>query len=204
MIYGRAMRIWLAIALVVVGCKKNAETPSATTTAGSQAGSAAASADAAATVAVAPAPDAAAAPAPIDEDKLLETEAIGPLKIGMVEADAIKALGAPKTKSKVIEEGATGSFVSDWTFDGAALHMAADKKKGPFKVASISVTKPPHATARGIKVGSTLAELINAYPRTVEDGSDPNMFLVGSIYGGLLFKLEKAVVTEIFLGAMAE
>ena len=82
--------------------------------------------------------------------------------------------------------------------------MAAEKKKGPFKIASISVMKPPHATARGIKVGSTLAEVAKAYPRNVEEGGDPNHYLVGSVYGGLLFKLEKDVVIEIFLGAAAE
>ena len=202
MIYRRAMRIWLAVLLVVVGCKKNAEKSPPSAGSGSQV----AAADAPAPVVAPATPDAApSGPAPIDEEKLLDSESIGPLKLGMADADVIKVLRAPKRKTPVLEEGATGSFVSDWTWDGVALHMAADTKKGPFKVASISVGKPPHATARGIHVGSTLAELAKTYPRATEEGNDdPNIFLVGSVYGGLLFKLEKDVVTEIFLGAMAE
>jgi hypothetical protein len=202
LIYRAAMRIWLAVAVVVVGCKKNAEQAGPSPGSGSQA-VAAVAADAAVTVAP---PDAAApaGPAPIDEDTLLDVEAIGPLKLRMPEADVIELLGKPAQRSKVIEEGATGLFVSTWTWDGVAMHMAAEAKKGPFKVATISVGKPPHATARGIKVGSTLAELEKTYPRSTEEGNnDPSLYLVGSVYGGLLFRLKDGAVTEIFLGAMA-
>ncbi len=183
------MRIWGAVLVIQLvayaGCTRNAEKPPASPA--NRGDDVVAS----------------GTPAPVD-DKLLAIEHVGPLRLGMSDAAVASAIGAPTHKSPVIEEAATGSFVSNWSWDGIALHMAAETKTGPFEVAAISVSKPPHATARGIKVGSTLAELQATYPRTTEQGDhDPNLFLVGSVYGGLLFKLEQDAVTEIFLGAMA-
>ena len=146
-----------------------------------------------------------AGPAPIDDDKFLETETIGALKLRMNEAGVKAALGAPKSKSKPIEEGATGNWVSDWSWPGVRLKMASPKKAGPFVIDAIEITAPSTlATSRGIKIGSTRNEVAKAYPKSDEETNDPKkQFLVGSVYGGLLFELDNDKVANMFLGAMA-
>ena len=55
--------------------------------------------------------------------KLLDIEDVGPLRIGMRDAEVASAIGTPAQRSPVLEDGATGPFVSEWTFSGIALHM---------------------------------------------------------------------------------
>lgn len=151
-------------------------------------------------------PDAAlAALPPVDVDHIFDWETIGGFKLGMDERKVLGVLGQPKSKGFPTEEGATGDFVSDWEWKGITVGMAAGRRSGPFHVRSISVDTPStFATSRGIHVGSTLAELSKIYPRNTEEGNaDPNQYLVGSVYGGELFTLEKDKVASIFLGAMA-
>ena len=153
-----------------------------------------------------PPPDApvATGPLPVDSDKLLDDEAIGPLLFGMKDADAVKLLGAPKKKTLPVEEGATGEFASTWTWPGVTLEMVSEKRTGPAKVRLITVTAPTaYATKRGIKIGSKLTEIAAAYPKSDEGSDDPTQFLVGSPYGGLLFVLKGDAVAEILLGPMA-
>src|SRR5689334_16428331 len=177
------MQKWLALAVVLVGCKHHTEAPHSAVANGSLPPTRA---------------DAAAAPAPIDPDRFLDEETIGPIKRGMSEAELKQVLGKPMETSDVQEEPATGDFVTAWSWDGVRVFMVADGKRGPFKVNAIHVTKPPFATSRGIKVGSTLAEISAAYPRS-SGYTDERGYLVGSAYGGLLFTLKKRVVTDMFL-----
>ena len=41
--------------------------------------------------------------------------ALGPLKLGMAEAEIVASLGEPTEKSKPHLEGATGLYVSQWS-----------------------------------------------------------------------------------------
>lgn len=154
------------------------------------------------------APDAPAGPAPVDTDKLMEVEAIGPLRWGMSEAEAMKHLaGAPTSKTKPVEEGATGEYYSNWTWKaaGISLDMTSEKRSSPAKIRLIHASAPcTYATARGIKIGDSLAKVAAAYPKSDEGSDDPTQFLVGSPYGGLLFVLkDEKTVSEIILGPMA-
>lgn len=62
------------------------------------------------------------------------------------------------------------------------------------------------ATTRGIKIGSTEAEVRKAYQdvENKEESEAGKSFVAGSIYGGVIFTLEKGRVVEIFMGAAAE
>lgn len=211
--------MWILVVLAVVGCegKKNAEKG------GSAAGSqvvAATPGDAAAPVVVdaavvanvdaavaAPADAALSDPKTLDYEHLLDWETIGPLKLGMSDAKVTKLLGAPKKRSFPQEEAATGSFVTDWEWpQGIVIGMASDmQRSGPYRVRSIEVFAPStFGTSRGVVIGTPLSELPRFYMRNIDEGrDDPNEYLVGSVYGGMLFTLKDDKVVSIFLGAMA-
>jgi hypothetical protein len=214
------MRTWIVVAVTSLGAIAcEGKKPAATT--GSGAGSeivAVAPGDAAAPVidaavvvdAAAPSSlDAAAAladPKTLDYEHLLDWESVGALKLGMPDVKVLKILGAPKKKSFPTEEAATGSFVSDWEWPtGIVVGMAGDKRSGPFVVRSIEVFAPStFGTSRGVKIGTAAAELPHFYMRNIDEGrDDPNEYLVGSVYGGMLFTLKDDKVVSIFLGAMA-
>jgi hypothetical protein len=145
-----------------------------------------------------------------DEFAWLSEESIGPLREGMGTIEVIDLLGAPPEKGEIVEEGATGDWVQDWKFPnaGVALFMRSDTERGAQTIAAITVTAPSeYATKRGIKVGSTQAEVEKAYG-DVEDqdeaGGDSGSFVAGSVYGGIIFSFEAGKVSEIFMGAAAE
>jgi hypothetical protein len=133
-----------------------------------------------------------------------EHEALGPLHVGMSEAEAIKALGKPKTRSKPFDEPATATWVTDWSWPDAALQMYATAKTGPWTARSVSITgKSKLATKRGIHLGSTRADVEHAYPRAPDDPGAPDRYLVGSSYGGMLFFFDAGKVVGIDIGVFA-
>lgn len=209
------MRTWILVALLVVGCSKKKSQPANTVSAGSGSAVVAVTpADAAPPIDAPPSADAGidavalSDPKTLDYEHILTWEAIGGLKLGMDEAKVVKLLGKPAKNSFPEEEGATGDFVSGWEWPskGIVLGMASDKRTGPFTLRTIDITMPSTlATTRGVTIGMAAAELPARYQRNVDEGrDDPNQYLVGSLYGGMMFTLKDDKVAEIFLGAMAE
>jgi hypothetical protein len=83
--------------------------------------------------------------------------------------------------------------------------MVADTRNGPRHVRDVSVSAPrTYATKRGIHVGSTRADVERLYPRSPDDQhDDPSAYLVGSVYGGLLFTFKHDRVASISIGMFA-
>jgi hypothetical protein len=155
-------------------------------------------------VAVAVVVDAAVPDAEPDPTSILDTETIGGLKMGADEKAILAALGAPKHKDKSVQEGATMEFVSDWTWPTASINMVSDTGKPPWKARLISISKTSTLeTSQHIHLGSTRADVEKAYKRSDEDDGKPDQFLVGSIYGGLLFEFKKDRVVTISMGPFA-
>jgi hypothetical protein len=143
-----------------------------------------------------------------DDFAAMKKERIGGLGIGTPAAAAIKALGAPSSKGKILRQEADGNYVQLWTYadKGVELGLSSAKRGGPQTIDSITIKgSSALKTARGIGLGSTAAEVARAYgaEKNVEE-STADSFVVGSIYGGVIFRLAKDKVTEIFLGAAAE
>ncbi len=82
------------------------------------------------------------------------------------------------------------------------------KEKGGFKsIESLTITSPSILqTQRGIRIGSTEAEVIKAYGRfrNAEASKPGELLVAGSIFGGVMFDFQQGRVSRIFIGAAAE
>ena len=100
-----------------------------------------------------------------DEFAAMRNERIGGLRIEGPAADAIKLLGRPTRKGKIVKQEADGNYVQTWEWKskGVAIYMTARKRGGPQEIATIQVTAPSTlTTARGIGIGANLGELMRA------------------------------------------
>lgn len=143
------------------------------------------------------------------DEKALENEALGKLKLGQKAADVAALIGKPDSKAKDTEWAATGEWVQEWTFksQGLTLDMASGSKGGAKTVLTITAEAPCKlATARGIHLGSTVAEVTKAYRdmHDKEQSEDGKTFVAGSVYGGVIFTFTGGKVSQIFIGAAAE
>ena len=143
-------------------------------------------------------------------EAFLKAEHLGGLKLGTAEKDVLKLLGTPETKGDLIKQEADGTFVQTWEYPAKGLSMvmsAGGKKTGAKTVAALTASAPcALATKAGIKIGSDAAAVRKAYAGHADKENPPNAgeFVVGSIYGGIIFNFEKGKVSRIFFGAAAE
>lgn len=137
-----------------------------------------------------------------------DKEQIGKLHLGL-SAQAVKQIipGKPVLGPEELM-GADGAYHQEWKYAeaGITLGMVAKKKGGLKTIDSITLTSPSKLqTQRGIRIGSSEAEVAKAYGpfRNAED-STPESFVAGSIFGGVMFNFEQGKVSRIFIGAAAE
>lgn len=143
------------------------------------------------------------------DDQWVENEALGKIKLGRKAADLAALIGKPDSMGRDIEWEAIGERVQEWRFksQGLTLNMASKSKGGAKTVLSITAEAPSKlATARGIHIGSTIAEVTKAYGKVHDkEGSEPGKtFVAGSVYGGVIFTFTGGKVSRIFIGAAAE
>ncbi|HEY1053043.1 MAG TPA: hypothetical protein VGE39_24905 [Prosthecobacter sp.] len=143
------------------------------------------------------------------EDKPFEGDTLGKLALGQKTEDVVKLLGKPGSKGASTHWEATGQWVQELGYSKQGLHLkvASEAKAGPQTLLMISATAPcALATGRGIKIGSTEAEVRKAYKDVInaEESEAGKTIVAGSIYGGVICTLTKGKVTEIFIGAAAE
>ena len=143
------------------------------------------------------------------DDKWLEKEALGKIKLEQKAADVTALIGKPDSKGKEAEWDAIGEWVQEWRFKshGLTLNMGSRSKGGAKTVLTITATAPSKlATARGIHIGSTIAEVTKAYGKVHDkEQSEPGKtFVAGSVYGGVIFTFTNGKVSQVFIGAAAE
>ena len=135
---------------------------------------------------------------------------LGDLQQGMSDEEVIKEIGKPDKKTKPTYWGATGDYHSDWTYAklGIKLDMVSPTPESDdITVCSITATAPcKFKTPLGVGVGSKDHYVRKMYAKYEKDEhfSNNNTLVIGSIYGGLMFKFKNGVVAEIFIGAGAE
>lgn len=142
-------------------------------------------------------------------DKWVEKEALGKLKLGQKAAEVAALVGQPESKGKHVEWEATGDWVQKWRYksQGLTLNMASQSEGGAKALLTITATAPCKlATARGMRIGSTIAEVTEAYGKVQdkEQSVRGKTFVAGSVYGGVIFTFTGGKVSRIFIGAAAE
>jgi hypothetical protein len=143
------------------------------------------------------------------DDKWLENEALGKISLGRKAADLTPLIGTPESKGKESEWDAIGEWVQEWRFKshGLVLNMSSKSKGGAKSVLTITATAPCKlATARGIHIGSTIADVTKAYGniQAKEESVPGKTFVAGSVYGGVIFTFTDGKVSKMFIGAAAE
>jgi hypothetical protein len=141
--------------------------------------------------------------------KLMQSESLDGLTLGMKAASLTKLLGKPEKTGKEENWEATGEWVQRWSWTklGVTAQMSSKKKGGAKTLLAVTLTAPSErATRKKIRIGSTEAEVVAAYGalRDKETSEAGKTFVAGSPYGGLIFHFTKGKVSEIFLGAAAE
>lgn len=156
-------------------------------------------------------------PAPEDTSERwqISMEGIGPFTVGMRYADALTAPGADVSETCT---GVAGASPSDdqWSGD-VSLWAVASQQDPSSTVTEITVSVPadaasehagePPLTAEGIGVGSTVDDVMTAYPdaRELDDTGIPgrSLYYVQGDSAGLVFTVEpeRGVVWEISVTA---
>lgn len=141
---------------------------------------------------------------------LLAAENLGGLRLDLSERDTLKLLGKPAKQGQLVKQGADGTYVQDWHFPAKGIELTmttGGTKTGAKKIVSITASAPcTLATKLGLKIGSPESAVRKTYAAHVDRDSpvEPGIFVVGSIYGGMIFHFEKGKVSRIFIGAAAE
>lgn len=144
-----------------------------------------------------------------DEFELLNKEKIGDFSLGMTEKDLKGKIPCPLKRDKETLWGADGMYHQSWDYPacGISFGMSSDKKGGKKSIERITITPPSTLkTKRGIGIGSSEQDVIQAYQKEKDtEASKPKeVFVAGSVYGGLIFDFKNDKVVSIFMGAAAE
>ena len=123
----------------------------------------------------------------------------------------VAKLGEPAKKGRKAMSEATAETIQEWSYPdrGLKLAMADDDKRGQ-SITAITIKAPATFKTRlGIGIGSSRKEVLGAYGKLRDpefpSGDNEEVFLAGSIYGGVFFTFNKKdQVSEIFVGAGAE
>lgn len=144
----------------------------------------------------------------VDDFALMKSELIGNIALGDSSAAIRSRHGEPRMTGAIEESPATGSWDQTWTFpDGLTLTMSSSTRSGPQSVSAVTIVSPSTLkTRRGIGIADSREAVERAYGDVRSDDLDvgDDVFVAGSIYGGLVFSFENGLVKEVFLGASAE
>ena len=139
----------------------------------------------------------------------VEDEKVGPLYLGQAASDVVEKVGEPENTTEMQVWGVDGMERQTWKYlsQGISLTMLNDPEQG-LVTDQINLTqKATLKTERGIGVGSSREDVVNAYADNLAsgyEGAGDESVVVGSIYGGIVFTFKENRVTEMFVGAAAE
>jgi hypothetical protein len=148
--------------------------------------------------------------------RLLKTESLSGVKLNMPESEVVRLLGQPESVTPETLNEAFGTYFTDYNYQGGRMvvTLSADSAGGPKTVVVARAEAGANvATFGGIRMGDGLNELRSVYSE-FEDRQEfpvPNPptnegynYVVGSMYGGVIFQVTNGVVDHMILGAAAE
>jgi hypothetical protein len=143
------------------------------------------------------------------EDFPYEKEQIGKLHLGLSEREVNQIIPGKPARGPEELWGADGQYHQEWRYAARrlTLGMVSKQKGGPQSVGSLMITSPSTLqTQKGIGIGSTEAEVVKAYGRfrNAGDSKPGELFVAGSIFGGIMFDFQQGRVNRIFIGAATE
>ncbi|HEX8954733.1 MAG TPA: hypothetical protein VF798_00570 [Burkholderiaceae bacterium] len=143
-----------------------------------------------------------------DPPDISTAEHLGALRLHLSEAEAKQAVACPVTAGKEQKWDADGAFHQEWHFAcGVDLGMASERKGGKKTVQTIKIHGASTLkTSRGIGLGASEQDVTKAYAKewSKDESKMPDLFVAGSLYGGVMFTFKERRVAEIFVGAAAE
>lgn len=148
-----------------------------------------------------------------NSSNIAEESSIGGVKIGTPEHEVLFIVKTSPIKGEDLIMGATGEAIQEWTFpeSGLSLLMASAEIGDAKSVFSITIKAPSKLkTRQGIGIGDSKSDVIKAYAgfNVVQEDEEffagQDVYLVGSIYDGMVFMFNEGKVSSIFRGAFAE
>lgn len=138
----------------------------------------------------------------------VQKDMIGKFYLGLSEKVVKQEMECPVTYGEDELWGVDDLYHQNWNYSdcGISFDMTSSKKGGEKLIESITIEKPSRLkTDKGIGIGSTEQEVMKVYQSRWSKGeSRPDMFVVDSIFGGILIYFEDGKVERIFVGAAAE
>lgn len=140
-------------------------------------------------------------------NELMHRDGFGPFRLKMTAGQVKKISHCEFHYGKQEEEGATGLYITDWTSSdcGITLTMGSSEPQGTQTIQRMKLeSNSPLLTQRHIGIGSSMADVTAAYGRERDVSSSDDLFVAGSLYGGMVFGFTNGKVSSVFLGAAAE
>jgi hypothetical protein len=132
----------------------------------------------------------------------------GWLKLELDQKIVENKLGPPDFMDEDVYLGATGTFMQTWFYKslGISLEMESENKGETKKVRNISIMSPcNYKTSKGIGIGFNEIIVKKRYKGLIDSTfSDESSIVIGTVYDGIVFSIEKGIVTKIFIGSLAE
>lgn len=138
--------------------------------------------------------------------ELMETETLGDLKIGLTVEEIEKIIGKPSVVDKFELWEADGYQHQGRTYQKGTIQLDFIKlENGKIVANTIEIKKGcDYKTPRNIGIGSTYAEVLEAYKGEIDTKNSKKSLIAGSIYGGFFFEFKNEKVETIFIGSAAE
>ena len=136
---------------------------------------------------------------------IMNSEAVGFLKIGLASSEVLARLGEPADKSPIRIWGADGLEHQTWRYPAKGIELDMVNRDGAFRVNGIQIKNPcDFKTKQGIGIGSSAKEVQAAYTNQLNPEVNGTNLVVGTVYGGIIFGVDGGVVSSLFIGAAAE
>ena len=138
------------------------------------------------------------------------------LTYGIPGQTVLDSLGKPDIKGEFEYWESDANYHQNWEYPslGLTLWMVSDTIGSLSKVEYIKITDEPlitstFVTTKGIRIGTPKKQVLDLYDAHIDKTyevlhKDPNLLLIGNLYGGTIFHFTDEKVTIIEMGYLSE